>query len=106
MADKSIKKKLNTSAKKTKKVLSKRYDPIPESRVGGTLAADVKGPKPLRKLVKYVKDSKNEVKKVTWPSRKESWRLTLAVLVFTAIFASFTTVVDLGFEEVVERLFL
>lgn len=47
-----------------------------------------------RNLVRYVKGSITEVKKVVWPTKNETWRNTLFVLVFTALMTFFLWVVD------------
>lgn len=58
------------------------------------------------RLPRYIRESIQEIKKVTWPSRKETWKLTFAVLVFTAIFTVFIIIADYGFEKIAERIFL
>lgn len=45
-------------------------------------------------LTAYVKDSVSEAKKVVWPDRNETLRMTLFVLVFVAILALFIWGVD------------
>jgi preprotein translocase subunit SecE len=57
-------------------------------------------------LPQYVRDSVNELKKVTWPSRSETWKLTLAVFIFSAVFTLIIVIADFGFEALAERLFL
>lgn len=58
------------------------------------------------RLPRYFRDSIREMKKVTWPSRKETWKLTFAVLVFSALFTIFIIIVDYGFKRLAERVFL
>lgn len=100
MADKRV-------SNKNKSLLRREYHlPLPDNKIGRFLSRPVRGPKPLRIFAAYVRESRHEVKKVTWPTRKESLRLTLAVIVFSMIFAGYTTVLDLGFEKLVETLFL
>ena len=65
-----------------------------------------KKPGLLRKLFNYFRDARQELKKVTWPSRKEAIKLTIAVLIFTGFFSLMTVIFDLGLEKVAERLFL
>jgi preprotein translocase SecE subunit len=60
----------------------------------------------LRWLVpNYFIDSWREVRLVTWPSRKETWRLTLAVFIFALIFGAMVSgvdkVLDLLFKKVI-----
>lgn len=99
-------------AKKTRKqrliaFLRREYHiPVPDNQVGKTLRKPVKGPRFWQKFVGYVRDSWTELRKVTWPGRKESIRLTIAVVVFTGVYTAYTSVVDFGFQQVVEQLFL
>lgn len=63
--------------------------------------------KKLRPRVpKYFRESFAELKKVTWPGRKESWKLTLAVFIFTAVFTLIALSADFVFEKLAERLYL
>jgi preprotein translocase subunit SecE len=43
----------------------------------------------------FIQEVRQEVAKVTWPTRKEVWVTTLMVLVMVAIAAAFFTVTDL-----------
>jgi preprotein translocase SecE subunit len=54
----------------------------------------------------YIVNSFKELKHVVWPDRKTSLKLTFTVIVFSAIFAAFTTTLDYGFEELAKRIFL
>ncbi len=54
----------------------------------------------------YFVESFKELKHVTWPDRKTAWKLTLTVVLFSALFAVFTTALDYGFEEIAKRIFL
>ena len=75
--------------------------PVPDNKVGKALNKKRRLP-----LAKYVSESFTELKKVTWPSRKESLKLTFAVIVFTTIFTIFMSVADFGIGQVVERILL
>lgn len=89
---------------KTKELLKKEVNlPIPEqsSKAGKFLTA-----KRRVWVPKYVRESWQELKKVSWPSRKDSWKLTFAVIVFTALFTLITALADYGLDRTVERLFL
>ena len=86
-----------------KKLLSKRVDiPMPflKGKFGDWLKREV------NLMPKYFRDSYRELQKVTWPSRKETWKLFLAVVVFAAALASLILVADLLFEKIIERLIL
>ena len=47
------------------------------------------------KIAKYFRDVVSEVKKVSWPDRKELVNATIAAIVFIVIFAIVVGVVDL-----------
>ena len=55
-------------------------------------------------LVQYFQDSKVELKKVTWPSRKETMGLTWVVLIFVVIISLFLGVSDLGLSKLVKLI--
>lgn len=52
------------------------------------------------KLVSYIKESKDELKKVVWPSRRETTKYTLLVIGISLGVAAFLGAVDLGLNYV------
>lgn len=58
------------------------------------------------RLPKYIRESIQEVNKVTWPNRKDAWKLVFAVIVFTAFFTVFIVIADYFFQQIAERTFL
>ncbi|MFA5995519.1 MAG: preprotein translocase subunit SecE [Patescibacteria group bacterium] len=48
-------------------------------------------------VVQYLKDSVAELKKVTWPTRKEAMNSTLVVVLFSVGIAAFLGIIDFGF---------
>lgn len=54
----------------------------------------------------YFVNSWREVRKVKWPDRKTSWKLTFTVVAFSLIFALFTAAIDIGFEKLAKQIFL
>jgi preprotein translocase subunit SecE len=50
----------------------------------------------LRKVIAYVRDSKDELKKVTWPSRDEVTSFTIVVVVTVVFLSIFLWLVDTG----------
>ena len=56
----------------------------------------------IAELSQYLKDSKGEMKKVTWPSRKATIGLTWVVLVVVLIISLYLGVVDLGLSKLVK----
>lgn len=47
-----------------------------------------------RRLIWYIRDSFIELKKVVWPDRQSTLRMTIFVIIFVAILASFIYAVD------------
>ena len=54
----------------------------------------------------YAKDSVNEVKKVVWPSRKETTQMTLIVFAFVIVMAIFLWSADKIIEWLIFAVFL
>ena len=55
-------------------------------------------------LAKYFRETRGEMRKVTWPTREEAQRLTIVVLVVTTLFALFLGLLDFMWSSVVEWL--
>ncbi|MBQ7150683.1 MAG: preprotein translocase subunit SecE [Synergistaceae bacterium] len=45
-------------------------------------------------LVSFVREAKAELKKVTWPTRKQMWYWTLIVIVFTLCVSLYLGIID------------
>ncbi|NPA24809.1 MAG: preprotein translocase subunit SecE [Deltaproteobacteria bacterium] len=56
----------------------------------------------INELVQYLKDSKGELKKVTWPSRKATLGLTWVVLLTVFIISLYLGIVDLGLTKIIK----
>lgn len=48
---------------------------------------------------RMVGDVISELRRVTWPTPRETWRLSLMVIAVSAVIGAFLGVVDLGFSE-------
>ena len=55
---------------------------------------------------RYFINAWRELRQVTWPNRRETWRLTLAVFVFAVVFGALVAVVDLGLDQLFKRFVL
>ena len=63
--------------------------------------------RPLRWLVPiYFVNSWREVRQVTWPTRRETWRLTLAVFIFAVVFGALIAGVDKGLDLLFKKVIL
>ncbi|EMT45629.1 MULTISPECIES: preprotein translocase subunit SecE [Anoxybacillus] len=55
----------------------------------------------MQQLTKFFREVVREMKKVSWPKRKELVNYTITVLATVAFFTVFFAVVDLGISELV-----
>ena len=55
-------------------------------------------------MLKFLKESREELRKVVWPSREEVLNSTIVVLAATAIISIFLFIVDNGFEGLFDML--
>ena len=55
----------------------------------------------LRQFRDFFEESKAEVKKIVWPTRKETIATSVAVLIFTLVAALFLGLVDFGLSKLV-----
>lgn len=57
-------------------------------------------------LPPYFRQSWKELRQVTWPTRRESWQLTSAVIIFSVIFGVLIALVDLGLDKIFKQVLL
>ena len=55
-------------------------------------------------IVRYLRETRGELRKVTWPTREESWRLTAIVLGVSLAFSIFLWVFDTIFSNSLQFL--
>lgn len=58
----------------------------------------------ITQLRDYFEEAKGELRKVTWPTRKETTATGIAVLVLVFVMSLFLGVVDLGLTKLVEYI--
>jgi len=56
--------------------------------------------KKMKKLIDYFIESKNELAKVVWPSRKATISMSIAVVVIAVVVSLFLGLVDYGLTRV------
>ena len=54
----------------------------------------------------YIRDSAKELRGVTWPTFRESIRLTGAVVLFSVVFGTLIALVDYGLDKVFKQILL
>ena len=55
------------------------------------------------KITTYFKESYAELRKVSWPSRQEATKHTIAVVIFCAVMAIFLGLIDFGLSWLLQR---
>ena len=74
--------------------------PMPDNNLGRFLNK-------RRKLTPtYFREAWRELRLVTWPGRRETWKLTLAVFVFATAFGIVIAITDYGLDKVFKRIIL
>lgn len=97
---KAEKPKKSTAAKKATEIVKTVEKPV-ETKTKAETKTNAKKPfilfRPFVALFRYLRDSWKEIRQVRWPSRKATWKMVLAVLVYTALFVVLISLLDLFF---------
>ncbi|MCK5416521.1 preprotein translocase subunit SecE [Candidatus Parcubacteria bacterium] len=59
----------------------------------------------MNSLIRYIKESFEEMKKVTWPTKKEAKRYTILVVGISAAVAAFLGGLDYVFSTMLKTLY-
>lgn len=57
-------------------------------------------------VTRYLKGAWAEIRRVTWPDRKEATRLTIGVVIFSVSIAGLISLIDYGFGQAFQRILL
>lgn len=99
-----VAKAVNKATKKAAEVGEKEVaTPTPTD---GVLGKRVDPFKPLKWFFRYLKESYQELRRVTWPDRRSAWKLTGTVFFFSVIMALFLFGIDSIFSKMFEYAFL
>jgi len=60
----------------------------------------------INKVKSFLEESKQELKKVNWPTKDETIRYTLFVIGFSIILAAFLGILDFVFIQVLQNVIL
>lgn len=60
----------------------------------------------LRIVPGFLRNAWAEIRQVTWPGRKETARLTVAVLIFSVVFGAFIAALDFGLDKLFKEVIL
>ncbi len=53
--------------------------------------------RPFVAFGRYMRDSWREIRQVRWPNRKATWKMVLAVAIYTALFVALISLLDMFF---------
>lgn len=57
----------------------------------------------MNRITTFLQESKQELKRVNWPTKDETKRYTLFVIAFSLVLALFLGILDYGFLQALER---
>ena len=58
----------------------------------------------FKRISLYLTEVKGELKKVTWPSRNDLYKTTIAVVIASVVFGIYLFLVDWIFSEIIQRI--
>lgn len=58
------------------------------------------------KLINYLKETKAEMKHVSWPTRKQATSYTLLVIIISAFISSYIGILDFGFTRLIDKFLI
>ena len=85
--DKKTEKAKKKEARKAKKEIDKQNGKKPFILI-----------RPFVYLFRYIRDSWRELRQVRWPNRKATWKMVLAVIIYTALFVAIISLLDVFFS--------
>ncbi len=85
---------------KLREALKTEYHIVPQKKKPGFFT------KSRRATPRYFSDSFAELKNVTWPKRRETWKLVFAVFVFAIMIGLFISILDFGLEAIFKKIIL
>jgi len=59
----------------------------------------------IKEIIEFLKDVKEELKKVTWPTREQVKKATVAVIIFTTLMSLYLWALDLIFQRLFNLIF-
>lgn len=93
--------KVSTPIKAAARIGRKEYYlPMPDNRIGRFLN------KRRYVVPRFFREAWAELRQVTWPSRRETIKMTTAVILFALIFGALIWVTDLGIEKLFRKVIL
>lgn len=58
----------------------------------------------MKRFFNYFREVRDEMQKVTWPSKTQTFRYSVTVVIFCVVLGAFFAVLDLGLNAGLEQL--
>jgi preprotein translocase subunit SecE len=58
----------------------------------------------IRRLIEFFQESWQELRKVHWPSRKETYAATLVVIIVVVLISVYLALIDLGLTKAIQAI--
>lgn len=92
---------IKTPFKKAHSTGKREYHlPLPDNKAGRILR------KRVRIVPKFIREAWREIRLVTWPTPRETVRLTIAVFIFATIFATIVGILDFGLDKLFKEVLI
>jgi preprotein translocase SecE subunit len=65
-----------------------------------------KKPRRFHITPRFIREAFKEIKLVTWPNARTTFKLTTAVIIFATVFSIMVSLVDYGFGKIFKKVFL
>ncbi|WP_292065682.1 preprotein translocase subunit SecE [Brevundimonas sp. UBA7664] len=85
---------------KAKSPSGRRTQPAQPVIAGNAVAAEATAPKKRTSIPQFASQVRAELRKVVWPSRKETWITSVMVLIMVLIAAIFFWIVDWALAKI------
>jgi|TARA_B100001971_G_C18194712_1_gene540748 preprotein translocase subunit SecE len=60
----------------------------------------------MKAIIQYIRDSREELRKVTWPTKQQTINSTILVVIVSIVIAAFLGGLDYGFNKLLEYVLL
>lgn len=99
---KGVSKKVGKPLKKVVSRGKREFHPVkfPDGKAGRLLN------KRVRFMPKFLAEAWQEIRQVTWPTPRETLRLSVAVFIFAVILTAVVAVLDLGLDKIFRELII
>lgn len=74
----------------------------PKKAISKEDVGEPKDPNVFQKAAEFLREVRVELKKVTWPTRKQTTGTTIVVIIFVFVVAAFLGLFDLGLSKLVQ----